>query len=171
MRVVIPREPGNRIAKDRRPVRLQRDQGLPRIHPGLKTGGEHAGEHAGDIGAVVRRVEETIFPLANGQLQRPLRPVVLQGRPRDLQKPGQCLPMHAQGVQRCAQTALGLYGALRTLCVQPVLEPVHHRAPRLLMVPQASLGTHVLHARLFLMIEHLPEGLKASPFNMIIFAQ
>ncbi len=84
--MVIPRQPGGRIAKDRRTVLLQRDQVFQRIHPGLETGGDQAREHAGDIGIVIRGVEETVFPLANGQLQRPLRRVVLQGCPRHLQK-------------------------------------------------------------------------------------
>ena len=35
---------------------------------------------AGDEGAVVRGVEKTVFPLANRQLQRPLRRVIVQRR-------------------------------------------------------------------------------------------
>ena len=50
------------------------------------------------------------------------------------------------------------YGTLHKLLRQPVLESVHYRATILLMVLQAHLSIHMLHARLFLMIEHLPEG-------------
>ena len=99
-----------------------------------------------------------VFPLANRQLQRPLRHVVLQGCPQDLQKPGQRLPMGEQVLQRFTQTAVGLDRALLELCVQPVLELLHNGAAILLMVPQARLGTHLLDARLFLMVEHLLEG-------------
>ena len=65
---------------------LSGDQIVQRIHSGVEAGGNQAREHAGDIGAVGRSVEETVFPLANGQLQRPLRGVVLQRRPRHFQK-------------------------------------------------------------------------------------
>ena len=78
--MIIPRQPGVRVVKDRRAVLLQRHQILQRIHPGVEAGGNEAGEHAGDIGAVVRGVKETVFPLANGQLQRPLRDIVVQWR-------------------------------------------------------------------------------------------
>ena len=36
------------------------------------------------IGAVVRGIEETVFPLANGQFQRPLHDVVVQWRTLNL---------------------------------------------------------------------------------------
>src|SRR5437660_1552811 len=78
VRVVILRQPGGRIAKDHRPMLLQRDQVLQRIHPRLEICGDQAREYAGDVGAVVRGVEETVFPLANGQLQRPLHDIVIE---------------------------------------------------------------------------------------------
>src|SRR4030095_11820298 len=67
--------------------------------------------------------------------------------------------MGEQILKRFAQTAVGLDSALRKLCIQPVLELRHNGTTILLMVPQARLGTHLLPARLFLMIEHLPESL------------
>src|SRR5262249_36376437 len=82
--VVIPRQPGGRIAKDHRAMLLQRDQVLQRIHPRLETCGNEAREHATDVGAVVRGVEETVFPLANGQLQRPLHDIILEWRTLNL---------------------------------------------------------------------------------------
>ena len=82
--MVIPREPGGRITEDRRTVLLQHDQIFQRIHPGIEAGGNKAGEHTGDVGAMLRGVKETVFPLPNDELQGALHDIGVEWRPLNL---------------------------------------------------------------------------------------
>src|SRR5437868_11130011 len=106
----------------------------------MEARGNQAGEHAGDVGTVVRGIKETVFPLANGQLQRPLRRGVLQGCPWHLQEARERLPMRQEIGKRFAYTTVGLHSALLALLLSPVLECLHNRPTGVSVVRQARLG-------------------------------
>jgi hypothetical protein len=84
--MVIPRQPGCRVTKDRRAVLLQRPQILQRVAPGVEAGGNETGEDTGDVCTMLRGVKQTVFPLPNDELQEPFGHIIVQSAPGVVKK-------------------------------------------------------------------------------------
>src|SRR5262245_25591202 len=78
--VVIPRQPGRWVAKDRRTVLLQRNQILQCIDPSVEARGNEAREHTGDVGAMLRGIKQAVFPLPDDELQGALHDIGIDWR-------------------------------------------------------------------------------------------
>ena len=77
---VIPRHPRRRVGGQLRGMPLQLGEVVEGIGAGEFAGVDQAHEQVPDLGALQRAIEQRIFAMQDGRLQRPFADVVVQGR-------------------------------------------------------------------------------------------
>jgi len=106
---------------------------------------------------MLRGIDQGVRALADRQLHRALREVVVNGRPRLVQKARQGFPMVQQVDDRFAQTPIGFHQPRRRLLLQPALELFPDWPPLALVLRYPLLGRPLFRAGILIVVEHVLE--------------
>ena len=142
-------------------VPLQLGHILERVHASQLTGMDQTHEEVARFGAVQGLVEQRIFAMEHGALQRLFADVVVERRASLAQKHRQSLPVPEQICDGFAQPRVQLGLLFVDLRFQPRVQLLHHRSAVLLMEAQSLSRRQLSFTCLRIVVIYPPPRLPA----------